>query len=203
MTGPIETNTYVISLKTDSDTQPCLIIDPSSGCRAVLSYIAQNDYTPEGVCLTHGHFDHIMGIDEVRSAWPSCQVWFHSDERALIQDANFHGSSMIGVSYRYTGPYQLLAEGDTSIGCFTVTVLHIPGHTPGGCALVIGRHCFCGDSLFAGSIGRTDLPLSDGSVFVKNIQEKLLTLPDDTIVYPGHGGRTTIGRERRNNPFLQ
>ncbi len=88
------------------------------------------------------------------------------------------------------------------IGSFSLDVLHVPGHTPGGCVLLFGEHCLCGDVLFAGSIGRSDLPGGDGDQLVAGIQQKLMVLPDNTIVYPGHGGRTTIGRERRNNPFL-
>jgi hydroxyacylglutathione hydrolase len=199
VTGSIQTNTYVVT----KDTQACLIVDPAAGCDNVIRWIASQALVPEAIVLTHGHFDHCMGIPSVQHIYPLLPVWMHTDDIQIITRSELNGSFLIGSSYVYTGPIQPLMEGILHIGSFVSNVLHIPGHTPGGCALMFDGNCIAGDSLFAGSVGRTDFTLSDEDLLIRSIQKKLLTLPDETIVYPGHGGRTTIGRERRLNPFLQ
>jgi hydroxyacylglutathione hydrolase len=198
-TGPIETNTYVVS----DEKKKCLIVDPSSGCKAVLDYIEDNALNPGAVILTHGHFDHILGIPEVVKKFPKISLWVHPLDVDLIRRADYNGSLMIGQDFFYSGPLHDLKEGRMNVGGINFSVLHVPGHTPGGCALVFEDHCLAGDSLFAGSVGRTDFECSDGELLIRSIKEKLLTLPEQTVVYPGHMGRTTIGREKRMNPFLQ
>jgi glyoxylase-like metal-dependent hydrolase (beta-lactamase superfamily II) len=130
----------------------------------------------------------------------------HPEEKTLIASPEYNGSFMIGMTFSYKGKTSDLNEGPITIGAFSFEVLHIPGHSPGGAAFVFRdgseTACIGGDSLFAGSIGRYDFPGSDGGQLITAIKTKLLSLPDDTVVYPGHGGRTTIGRERRMNPFL-
>jgi hydroxyacylglutathione hydrolase len=206
-TGPIETNTYVIS-----HASSCCVVDPSSGCDEPVSLIKRQRTPVAAILLTHCHFDHILGIAEIQAvaggAGPAAVVWAHPAERPLLTNAEYNGSFLIGRPSVYDGPVSELREGSMTVGDFSFDVLHVPGHSPGGCAFVFrdadaGRtHCFAGDSLFAGSIGRYDFPFGDGSLLVKSIRDKLMTLPDDTVVYPGHGGRTTIGREKRMNPFL-
>lgn len=198
VTGPIETNTYVLS----NDSGACIIIDPSSGCGKVLGYIKDNSLSPEAICLTHCHFDHFMGIKEVVRYYLDIEVWAHPDEKPMLENPEYNGSYMLGAMLTYKGPLKELHEGEVQVGSFTLTVLSVPGHSPGGCAFVIDKHCFSGDTLFAGSIGRFDFPGCDGTLLLKNIKEKLFTLPDETIVHSGHGGRTTIGREKRYNPFF-
>ena len=199
LTGPIETNTYVVYR---DDAKSCLVIDPSSGCEEVLAFIKKLNAPVAAVCLTHGHFDHILGIEEILTSYPDASVWVHADEKILLENPHYNGSPMLGMEYTYTDPVREYVEGSMPIGEYSFNLLHIPGHSPGGCALVFGRDCFSGDSLFAGSIGRTDFPGCDGELLLKGIREKLLTLPEDTIVWPGHMGRTTIGREKRRNPFF-
>jgi hydroxyacylglutathione hydrolase len=199
ITGPIETNTYVVS-----DTKKkCCIVDPSSGCKAVFKYIDEKGLDPVAIILTHGHFDHILGIPEVLKRFPGITVWVHPLDAELLKRAEYNGSFMMGQQYSYTGPIHDLKEGRMVIGGMECTVLHIPGHTPGGCALVFDGHCLAGDSLFAGSVGRTDFEYGDGEALIRAIREKLLSLHEATVVHPGHMGRTTIGREKRMNPFLQ
>jgi hydroxyacylglutathione hydrolase len=197
ITGPLETNTYVVS-----SGSACLIVDPSSGCGKVAAFIDEHGLKPEAICLTHGHFDHIMGIAEIKSRFGNLGVWAHPDEKILLTNPEYNGSFMIGANIALSEEILPLSEGEMTIGSFTPTVLHIPGHSPGGVAYVFGKHCLCGDSLFAGSIGRTDFPGCDPEALVSTIRAKLFSLPDDTIVYPGHMNRTTIGREKRSNPFL-
>jgi glyoxylase-like metal-dependent hydrolase (beta-lactamase superfamily II) len=201
-TGPLETNTYLVE-----DGSSCIVVDPSAGCQAPLSKIAREKLSVSATILTHCHFDHILGIGEILAAHPAAVVWAHPAEKPLLTNAEFNGSYLIGRPTVYDGPVSDLSEGKgISIGGLTFDVLHVPGHSPGGCALVFRdagtTSCLSGDALFAGSIGRYDFPLGDGPLLIRSIREKLLTLPDDTVVYPGHGGRTTIAREKRMNPYV-
>jgi glyoxylase-like metal-dependent hydrolase (beta-lactamase superfamily II) len=198
ITGPIETNTYVVSNR----EKKCCIVDPSGGCGEMLRYIEGASLDPCAIILTHGHFDHLIGIPEVLRRFPEVSLWAHPLDFDLIKRADLNGSPMIGIRYEYNGPLHGLTEGAMRIGGFECTVFHIPGHTPGGCALLFDGHLLSGDSLFAGSVGRTDWEYCDTEALIRSIKEKLLPLPDNTVVHPGHMGRTTIGRERRMNPFL-
>jgi glyoxylase-like metal-dependent hydrolase (beta-lactamase superfamily II) len=199
VTGPIETNTYVVHA---DQAKSCLVIDPSSGCGDVLDFIKKLGVGAEAVCLTHGHFDHMLGIEEITAAFPKASVWVHADEKIVLENAHFNGAVMLAMEFTYKKPTQTLHEGDMTIGEYAFSVLHIPGHSPGGCAFLFGKNCISGDTLFAGSIGRTDFPGCNGELFIRSIRQKLLTLPDETVIWPGHGNRTTIGREKRCNPFL-
>jgi glyoxylase-like metal-dependent hydrolase (beta-lactamase superfamily II) len=198
-TGPIETNTYVVS----DEKKQCCIVDPSSGCAAVLDYIQDKALNPGAIVLTHGHFDHIIGIPEIHGRFPSMPVWVHPLDAAFVKRADYNGSFMVGLDFSYTGPLNDLIEGAMRLGGMECRVFHIPGHTPGGCALVFEGHCLAGDSLFAGAVGRTDWEYGDEAALIRAIKEKLLPLPEAMVVHPGHMGRTTIGREKRMNPFLQ
>ncbi len=199
VTGPIETNSYLVI----NNGKSVLIVDPSYGCEELISDVKQNHYIPDGIIITHGHFDHIMGIDEILKAFPGTAVYMHQKEQVMLRNADLNGSLMIGVRWEYKGAVQNLEEGDIRIGSFDLKVVAVPGHSPCGCAILFDKACLCGDILFAGSVGRSDLPGGNGQLLVQGIKEKLLPLPDDTVVYPGHGGRTTIGREKRLNPYLQ
>jgi glyoxylase-like metal-dependent hydrolase (beta-lactamase superfamily II) len=197
-TGPLGTNTYLLSQSPDS----CLVIDPSRGCAGVLAAAERNGWSVGSIVLTHGHFDHITGIPEVLARFPAAGVWVHPDEKPLLLHAEYNGSIMIGSPFSYTAPTRDLVEGEMELSGVQLTVAHIPGHSPGGCALLVPGSCFSGDSLFAGSIGRTDFPGGNYQRLLAGIREKILTLPDDTTVLPGHGNRTTVGREKRLNPYL-
>lgn len=199
VTGPLETNSYVVT----GAGQAALVIDPSSGCDRIASFVQEKHLDVTAIVLTHGHFDHLLGVKEIRALAPDVDLWVHPDEKLLLRDPEYNGSVMMGMRVSIDDDTRDLVEGPMEIGGFALNVLHTPGHSPGGCALVFDNLCISGDTLFAGSIGRADFPGCDGAALLRGIREKLFALPDDTIVYPGHFGQTTIGREKRTNPFLQ
>ena len=199
VTGQLEVNTYVIP-RTNGD---CLVIDPSDDCRDVVKYLQKEKLRPIAVLLTHGHFDHIMGIPEMLSECKEAKIFIHDNDKAMLSDPSRNGSILMGADFSVDGGIELLTEGVMKIGEFEFTVLHVPGHTQGGCAFVFGEVCFCGDTIFAGSVGRTDLPGGDTDQLIESIRKKILTLPPQTVLCPGHGGRTTVEREARSNPFLR
>jgi glyoxylase-like metal-dependent hydrolase (beta-lactamase superfamily II) len=198
VTGPLETNTYVL----DGANGTALLFDPSSGCADVLKHCTRHRMTVSAIVLTHGHFDHLLGIAEVQQRVGGVDVYVHPEEKVLVSHSEYNGSDMLGLSYAYKGPVRELHEGEMTIAGTTLRVLHVPGHSPGGCAFLWGDQLIAGDTLFAGSIGRADLPGGDYEQLIASIKGKLLPLPPTTVVWPGHGNRTTIGREARLNPFL-
>lgn len=198
ITGPIETNTYLLL----HNVKTCLIIDPSSECGEVLQFIVDHDLELQGIVITHGHFDHIGGIPEVMAAYPQVPVFINPAERSTLTNPQHNMSVLMGMSFTYHGEATMLDEGPFTAGDFSGEVYCVPGHSPGGCALLIDHFLLCGDILFAGSVGRTDFPGGNHSQLIDGIKNKLMKLPDETIVCPGHGGRSTIGRERRVNPYL-
>ncbi len=198
ITGPIETNTYIVR----GDKDRCLVVDPSSGCEEVTGFVEREGLFPEAILLTHAHFDHTMGIPEFQSIYPGLEVYVHRAELMLLTNAGINGSVMMGKPFTYNGNTHDLTEGKMKIGSFETEVFFVPGHSPGGVAFKFDDFLLCGDILFAGSIGRSDFPGGDGELLIKGIKEKLLVLSEKTVVCPGHGGRTTIGREKRSNPYF-
>ena len=196
--GPLENNTYLIRF-----VNSALIVDPAVGMEELFEYVKKEKISITAILLTHGHFDHFTGLAEILKQYPTAPIYAHPLEIAIIADPTRNGSNMIGGRFSYTGKMEPLTEGECTIDPFNFTVFHIPGHSPGGLAFVFDDDCITGDSLFAGSIGRTDFPGCDSKALLDNIRTKLLTLPEETVIYPGHGNRSTIGREKRLNPFLR
>lgn len=199
VSGPLATNAYVVH---NENLSSCIMVDPSSECDELLSFVSGDCNNPGGILLTHGHFDHLLGIGEIQTKFPELPVWIHPQDRQMLQNSELNGALMIQTRFDYHGDTRDLIEGDMEIGGISFQVLHLPGHSPGGCAFLFENDCICGDAVFAGSIGRTDLPGGNGPALVAAIREKILTLPENVVLYPGHGGRTTVGREKRMNPFL-
>jgi len=198
VTGRIETNTYIIP----NDNGTCLIVDPAENCDEVSAYMKEKKLEPIAILLTHGHFDHIMGVSEIVDEYSSAEVFIHGDDKEKLGNPARNGSAYFGESFTFSKNINLLAEGAMKIGEFEFKVFHTPGHTQGGCVFVFDDVCFCGDTIFAASVGRTDLPGGNHSQLIKSISEKIMTLPPQTTLCPGHGGRTTVEREKRSNPYL-
>ncbi len=204
--GPFDTNCYVISPLKAAPGSPCWIVDASFEPRPLIESVRNAGMTPEALILTHTHVDHIAGVREVLAAFPGLPLLVHGLEREWLQDPLLNLSAMGGQSITTPEPNRLLSEGDVLVlGSTTWRVLHTPGHSPGGITLYHepSATAIVGDSLFSGSIGRTDFPGGDHATLERAIRQKLYTLPDHVAVLPGHGPATTIGREKRSNPYVR
>ena len=201
-------NAYAVSVLSDDGNRIGWVIDPSFAPAVdnLLEYSAAERITVERILLTHGHGDHIAGVDKVHSAFPTAQVGIHPTDRPMLADGRRNLSAMFGIDLAIQTPADLdLIDGMTlPLGALSWRVLDTSGHSPGGVSLYCAQAgiVFTGDALFPGSIGRTDFPGSNGRQLLANIRRHLLTLPDETTVYAGHGPPTTIGIERKSNPFL-
>jgi hydroxyacylglutathione hydrolase len=202
--GTYETNCYI--LRESETAKDCLIIDAGLEPGRLIDFFRQNKLNPVAVVLTHGHIDHIAGVAALRIEFPEIKVYIHKLDSGMLTEARSNLSAMMGAAFS-TEPADLFVEEKSIIenAGIKLEVLHTPGHTPGGICLYSKDDgiVFTDDALFADSVGRTDFPNGSMAQLIKNIKEKLLTLPDDTIVYPGHGPATTIARETAHNQFLQ
>jgi len=197
--GPLATNCYIVGSESSKEG---MIIDPGDEAEVILSNVKDLGLKIKSIVLTHGHIDHIGALKEVKEA-TGAEVAIHSDDAQALQEKSV--STLLGLSYPAPPPPdRLLKDGDSmDIGDLHFLVLHTPGHSP-GCICLLGEGIiFSGDTLFNFGIGRYDLPGGSYSQLVNSIHTRLMTLPDDTAVYPGHGPDTTIGTERSGNPFLQ
>ncbi len=197
--GMFQENCYIIA---DRETLDAVIVDPGEEEDLFLNRIGYEKLTLRAIWLTHAHLDHVLGVKRI-AAETGVPIYLHPADRPLYDRAQQQGAKY-GIQLEVPPPpnYELVHGGELPIGRCSFAVRHVPGHSPGGVAFVGHGTVICGDALFAGSIGRTDLPGGDYATLLASIREQLLTLPDDTIVYSGHGPATTIGAERRTNPFL-
>lgn len=198
--GDFGTNCYIIQCK---ETGAAAIVDPGTPAPWIKQHVGTHGLTISLILLTHGHLDHIGGVEWVKS-FTAAPVLVHPDDLEMLSDPVLNGSALFGGDpISLGGADRLLVHGDVvELGKLRLQVLHTPGHSPGGISFYTPGHLISGDALFAGSIGRTDLPGGNYEVLKRSIHTHLFTLPDDTLVYPGHGPTTTIGDEREYNPFL-
>jgi hydroxyacylglutathione hydrolase len=198
--GAFQENCYLYACP---ETLEAVIIDPGDEAQRIVDRIQELKFIPKYIINTHGHIDHICAIDEVSAVYP-VPLAIHPD------DVHMYADEQAARMYRRVGPPVkrkpdiLLREGDTlSFGMLTLEVLHTPGHTPGGVCLVSRPYCvFSGDTLFRRGIGRTDLPGGNFEQLIRSIREKLYTLDEELVVFPGHGDPTTIVEEKYENPFV-
>ena len=197
--GPFEENCYLVM---DEGSGAAALVDPGDEPDEIIALCNRNGVTPSEVWLTHAHLDHIGGIEGVRREWPGIPVSLHALDLELYDLAS-QAAALYGVPFEQPArPDRLLAELQTlRLGLSSFGVWHVPGHAPGHVVFVGHGALLGGDTIFAGSIGRTDLPKCDPAAFVRSL-DRLMELPDATVIHPGHGPRTTIGRERAANPFL-
>lgn len=205
--GDWMTNCYVLHRETPQPRgRPCWIIDAGFSPEPLIAYIREHGLVPAAVILTHCHVDHIAGLGIIKVIWPDLPVYVHEAEREFLAEPALNLSIALDEPLEAPPATHFMRDGDElTLDGFRFAVRHTPGHSPGGASLHNEEHgvVFVGDVLFANSIGRTDFPTSQGAALLRSIRDKLLTLPDNTRIFPGHGPSTTIGQERRSNPFLQ
>jgi len=202
--GAYETNCYV--LRSSEEVKDCLIVDAGLGADKLIDFLQENQLNPVAVVLTHGHIDHIEGVAALRAEFEDIKVHIHKLDAEMLNEPYTNLSAMTGVPFSLE-PADFLVEDKSVIeeAGIKLTVLHTPGHTPGGICLYSEDEgvVFTDDTLFAESIGRTDFPNGDTEQLLQSIREKLFILPDETKVYSGHGPMTSIAHEKQYNPFLR
>ena len=205
ITLPFEENTYVLGRETRDD---CLIIDPGLEPDKIITHCEKWGRQPVAVLVTHGHSDHIGGLGPLKAQWPECEVVVGVRDAPMLTDPALNLSAMFGLPLRTVPPDRTVVDGDmVELAGIRLRVRDIPGHSPGHVVYLAEEErpvmAFVGDVIFAGSIGRTDFPGGDLTKLLDGIGKKLFVLPADTVLLSGHGPRTTVGREKVTNPFLQ
>jgi hydroxyacylglutathione hydrolase len=204
--GPIETNCHIVAAE---EGRRAAVIDPADDAQAILEAARANRLEISHILLTHGHFDHVLGVAELKRL-TGAPVGIHAGDAAMLTAGKLCGAALLGIPYAPCEADWLIEDGARiEVDGLGLTALHTPGHTPGGLSFLTDpgddsvQVVFTGDALFRDGIGRTDLPGGDTELLLRSICERLGTLAWETRVLPGHGPATDIGRELRSNPFLQ
>ena len=198
--GMVATNVY---LGINMETKEAFLVDPADRAEDIAQWIRQDGVTLKAILLTHGHFDHIGAANEVREHY-GIKIYASCDEEKLLASPARNLSNAYGMSLKVTADV-LHNDGDIlELAGLKIKAIHTPGHTAGGTCYYIesDKTLMSGDTLFAGSVGRTDYPTASSAAMMESLHDKLCKLPDDTDVYPGHGEFTTIGYEKQNNPYM-
>ncbi len=198
--GMYQENCYLVW---HDQTKKGFLVDPGTYSEAITDFIKENNIELECIVLTHAHGDHIGGLERFMSEF-NAPVYIHEKEAPILKDANKNESlGIVGYKIEIDAD-RLLKDGEElEIGGIPIKILHTPGHTPGGMCIYVGSYLISGDTLFAESIGRTDFRYSSTDDLINAVKNKLYSLPDDTIVLPGHGLETSIGHEKKRNPFVR
>lgn len=196
-TGMLDSNCYIIGNNNEG-----VIIDPGANSEDILEMIKQAGLNIKYIILTHAHVDHIVSVDEIRYKLKA-KVLIHQDDAESLSNPLHNGSNLFGIRKTFDPADVLLKDKDKiDLAGLKLEIIHTPGHTPGGICIKIDDNLFSGDTLFRMSIGRTDLGDGDYDNLMDSIKNKLMSLDDKVVVYPGHGTATTIGYERKYNPFI-
>lgn len=198
--GAVQTNCYFLQ---NTDTNQVVVVDPADKGDKIYEELTRRGYKVEAILLTHGHFDHIMGVDALRKL-SNAKAYLGEKEEKLISNADLNVSAMFGTPYTTTADILVKDNQILELAGMKIRVIHTPGHTAGGVSYYLEEQgiLFCGDTLFLESVGRTDFPTSSAADIKQSVREKLFLLPDEVYVYPGHGPTTTIEHEKENNPFV-
>lgn len=197
--GQFLENTYLVI---DAAARACAVVDPGEEAGLILHKLAAEGVEAVAIWVTHAHLDHVLGVPRLQREI-GCPVFLHPADRPLYDHVPEQAEAFGMRADPLPPPDRTFAHGDVAtVGGLRFAVRHTPGHSPGSVCLVGHGAVFCGDVLFSGSIGRTDLMGGDFETLIQSIERELLVLPDATIVYSGHGPETTVGQERRTNPFL-
>lgn len=200
--GEIGTNCAVVWNK---GTKEGFVVDPGAWADKLLEYIKEKEIDVKAILLTHGHFDHIMAVNELKDAL-KCDVYAGVNEEEILKTPSLNSSELVGNPYIVDTPENLLKDGDNiEMAGVSIKTLETPGHTAGGVCFYVEdeKIIFAGDTVFMESVGRTDLPTGSGPTLIQSIKDKIIPLPDDVTIVPGHGPRTTVGHEKKHNPFFR
>jgi glyoxylase-like metal-dependent hydrolase (beta-lactamase superfamily II) len=180
-------------------------VDPGGYNPVLAKKVKEENIEIEYILITHGHSDHICGVKEHQAEFEGCKVVAHAAEEAMLHDVRFNFSAEFGMPYTVDADIYVNDGDELKVGNIDLKFFHTPGHSPGGMCIYAENEnvLFSGDTLFRQSIGRTDFPGGSMSALINGIKDKLYTLPDDTVVYPGHAESTTIAREKKYNPFIR
>ncbi|MDO4494060.1 MAG: MBL fold metallo-hydrolase [Clostridia bacterium] len=198
--GPISVNTYFVA---DETTGRCIVIDPGDA-DFVREVLKEKELSLEAILLTHGHFDHVMGVKKLKDA-TGAKIFLHKNDVEMLSAPAAYTAAFPGIVVEPAETDIVLNGGETLelLGA-SFRVLHTPGHTPGGVCYVLDseKTVFCGDTIFFGSIGRADFPYSNPMMLIASIKKKIVPLPEDYSLCPGHGGSTNVGYEKAHNPYI-